>query len=336
MLTPASASVMSGTSQAYTVEGFDAANNDLGADTGATLSITPDGSCTAYTCTATTAGAHTVTATDGTAQGTATLTVTPGPLDHLALSPASSLIASGGSQTYTVEGFDAANNDLGPDSSATLAITPDGSCTGYTCTATTAGAHTVTATDGDGTGTAKLTVATTGTYPVSFTASVNVPEYVVASVQEITGAEITVTGVEAADCNSPTYTKSFCDYDLTGATGTLYGTEQDGTYTPCSASAQEYLYLTEADQPEGYFGGSVELGNPPDGNGEFGIEVEAGAPDRTDIDGGCLAGIGVGSPGGDLSAPWVPGSQTSSWTAYGENEYEMLAAVGTVTVTWQY
>ena len=112
--------------------------------------------------TPTTAGTSTfqITATDAdgaTATKSFTLTVA-GSLDHLVLSPASASIASGGSQSYTVEGYDAANDDLGPDTSATLSISPDGSCTAYTCTATTAGPHTVTATDGDATGTATLTV----------------------------------------------------------------------------------------------------------------------------------------------------------------------------------
>ena len=110
----------------------------------------------------------TVTATDGAAQGTATLTVTSVPLDHLALSPASSSITSGAAQTYTVEGFDASNDDLGSLTDATLLISPDGSCTAYTCTATTAGTHTVTATDGTAQGTATLTVITSYAAPCVF------------------------------------------------------------------------------------------------------------------------------------------------------------------------
>jgi Putative Ig domain len=93
-----------------------------------------------------------------------------GPLDHLTLSPASAPIAPRGSETYTVEGYDASNNDLGPVTDAILSITPDGSCTAYTCTATGAGAHTVTASDGTAKGTALLTVtsaaAVVNTIPV--------------------------------------------------------------------------------------------------------------------------------------------------------------------------
>src|SRR5205823_1620046 len=87
------------------------------------------------------------------------LTVTAGPLDHLALSPASATITAGGSQAYTAQGRDQFNNSLGDvTASTTFSISPDGSCTGATCTATAAGAHTVTGNDGGKTGTASLQV----------------------------------------------------------------------------------------------------------------------------------------------------------------------------------
>lgn len=82
-----------------------------------------------------------------------------GSLDHLVLAPASQTIAPNAPATYTVEGFDSANVSLGPVTDALLAIAPDGTCTLYDCTATTAGIHTVTATKGTVTGTATLTVS---------------------------------------------------------------------------------------------------------------------------------------------------------------------------------
>ncbi len=128
-----------------------------------TFSITPDGSCPFASCTATMAGAHTVTATDGAKTATASLTVTPGSLDHLVLSPASATISAGASQAYTAHGADASGNDLGDVTAATsFSIAPDGSCTGASCTATVAGAHTVTATDSGKTGTASLGVTGSG------------------------------------------------------------------------------------------------------------------------------------------------------------------------------
>ena len=76
VLSPATATVASGTPQAYTATGYDQYGNSLGDVTGSTtFSIGPDGTCAAATCSATTTGPHTVTGTDGTATGTATLTV---------------------------------------------------------------------------------------------------------------------------------------------------------------------------------------------------------------------------------------------------------------------
>src|SRR6185369_10698794 len=125
-LSPASASISSGGSQAYTAQGRDQYDNSLGDMTAATtFSIAPNGSC----------------------------------IDHIVISPATATIAAGGSQAYTAEGFDAANNSLGDVTAATtFSIGPNGSCTGATCTATVSGAHTVTGNDGGKTATASLNV----------------------------------------------------------------------------------------------------------------------------------------------------------------------------------
>ena len=160
VISPASASISAGGSRAYTAEGFDSANNSLGDVTeSTTFSIGPDGSCTGATCTATTAGPHTVTGNDGGKTSTAALTVTAGPLHHLALSPASATIPSGGSQSYTADGRDQYDNSLGDvTSTTTFSISPNGSCTGASCGAVAAGAHTVTGTKSGKTGTASLQV----------------------------------------------------------------------------------------------------------------------------------------------------------------------------------
>ncbi|HYM57163.1 MAG TPA: right-handed parallel beta-helix repeat-containing protein [Solirubrobacteraceae bacterium] len=80
-------------------------------------------------------------------------------LDHIVVSPASASIASGATQSYTAEGFDAQNNSLGDvTSSTTFTIAPDGSCSASACTATTGGSHTVTGTNAGKTATAGLSV----------------------------------------------------------------------------------------------------------------------------------------------------------------------------------
>ena len=160
MISPASATIAAGGSQAYTAQGFDASNSSLGDVTAfTTFSIGPDGTCTAASCTATTAGAHTVTGNDSGKTSTASLMVTAGALDHLALAPASATIPSGGSQAYTAQGRDQYDNSLGDVTAATtFSIAPDGSCTGATCTASVSGAHTVTGTSASKGGTASLQV----------------------------------------------------------------------------------------------------------------------------------------------------------------------------------
>src|SRR5439155_304524 len=167
-LSPASRAITAGNSQTYTAEGFDQYNNSLGDVTAATtFTITPDGSCSGANCSATVADSssshHTVTGDDGGETGTASLKVDAGALHHLALSPASATIAAGGSQTYTAEGRDIYNNSLGDVTAATtFTITPDGSCTDATCTATVADTgsshHTVHGDDAGKTGDASLTV----------------------------------------------------------------------------------------------------------------------------------------------------------------------------------
>ena len=59
-ISPDTATITAGDTQAYTAEGFDAFGNsrgDVTADT--TFSISPDGSCTLADCGSTVAGAHT-------------------------------------------------------------------------------------------------------------------------------------------------------------------------------------------------------------------------------------------------------------------------------------
>ena len=67
-------------------------------------------------------------------------------IDSIALSPSSGSIGSGDAQAYMVTGHDAGGASLGDvTSSATLTISPDGSCVGARCTPAKTGVHTVTA-----------------------------------------------------------------------------------------------------------------------------------------------------------------------------------------------
>jgi outer membrane protein assembly factor BamB len=158
-LTPANATILAGGSQTYVVNGFDSYGNNLGDMTAiAAFTITPDGTCNAGSCSATVVGNHSVVAiVNKNYPANATLYVKPGALDHITLSPASATIVAGGSQAYTVQGFDSYGNAVGINSFA-IAIAPDGSCTNG-CSATKAGPHTVTAAAGGKSATASLTVS---------------------------------------------------------------------------------------------------------------------------------------------------------------------------------
>src|SRR5437899_8329081 len=97
-------------------------------------------SCTALFPNTTLSRPHTVTGTDGGKTATASLSVNPGLLDHIEIRPTSLTISAVGSSCYTAHGFDAFNNSLGNVTGATtFTISPNGSCTGATCTATVAG-----------------------------------------------------------------------------------------------------------------------------------------------------------------------------------------------------
>jgi hypothetical protein len=91
------------------------------------------------------------------------------PYPDLVLTPSTSTVSYGASQTYSATAFDAHANNLGTVTSATtFTIAPDGTCSGSSCTPASVGTHTVTGTDGSVTGTATLNVTPA---PVTVTAN---------------------------------------------------------------------------------------------------------------------------------------------------------------------
>ena len=81
-----------------------------------------------------------------------------GPLASIVIAPKTASIVPGGTQAYTVEGFDGFGNSRGDETDGTTFSIADGSCTLAVCTATTYGAHTVTAARNGFTDTATLNV----------------------------------------------------------------------------------------------------------------------------------------------------------------------------------
>ena len=161
----------------------------------------------------------------------ASVNFTTGTLDHIVVSPSSATItADGPGQAYTVTGYDALNNSLGDvTTDMTFTISPDGSCTGATCSATTAGSHTVTATD-----TSTGTISDTATLNVNAGAPSTLTSTITASpgsvVADNTTSTITVRLKDAAGNNVPS---SGGTVALATTLGTLSAVTDNGngTYT---------------------------------------------------------------------------------------------------------
>jgi len=95
-------------------------------------------------------------------------------LTSITISPASATVTAGAAQSYSAQGFDQNGVSMGDvTGSTTFSIAPNGSCTGSSCTATTAdagtGHHTVTGNNSGKTATASLTVSPAGASTLSLT-----------------------------------------------------------------------------------------------------------------------------------------------------------------------
>ena len=110
-VSPPLATIISGQTQAYTIQAFDTNNKTMGDMTGLTnFSISPDGSCTGNICTASAGGPHTVTASNAGKIATAGLQVN---YNSIQISPPTATIISGGSQAYAVQAFGVNNTKPG-------------------------------------------------------------------------------------------------------------------------------------------------------------------------------------------------------------------------------
>jgi hypothetical protein len=172
-ISPVNATITVGGSQSYTATAYDVAGNSLGDVTGLTVfTISPEGSCPGATCTPAASGTHTVTGSYNGNVATATLAVNASPFHHIAISPLTASIVAGGSQTYTATAYDVDGNSLGDVTGLTVfTISPNGSCTGATCTGAS-GTHTVTGSYNGGKATATLLVYDAA-YTITAAADVN-------------------------------------------------------------------------------------------------------------------------------------------------------------------
>ena len=145
-----------------------------------------------------------------------TQVVNAGPLASLTLSPASAIVATNTAQLYTVRGFDEFGNDLGDQtSSASLTISPNGTCTANSCLATVAGLKVVTAGVGGVTTTASLDVRPRQT--ISF------PAIAVKTMLQ-SPVPATATATSGLPVNFTSTTPSVCSADgVNGTSITLIG-----------------------------------------------------------------------------------------------------------------
>ena len=121
-ISPDSATIIAGSTEAYTAQSLDQFDNLIANVTGSTaFGITPaaGGSWAANVYTSAKAGLWTVTGTYSGLTDTATIGVAAGPLHHIIISPDGAAIIAGNPQSYTAEAFDQFSNTLGDVTSGT-------------------------------------------------------------------------------------------------------------------------------------------------------------------------------------------------------------------------
>src|SRR5262249_48041097 len=143
-LTPQKAVTGVGHTITYSADGLDSEGHPVVSLTDYTrFLISPEGLCAGANCTALKPGLHRVIGVvdlgnDSTLRGTASVLAEA----RLTLKPDPATISAGESVTYKAY----LNPDVEVTKQTMFSISPDGSCNGATCTATTAGDHTITGT----------------------------------------------------------------------------------------------------------------------------------------------------------------------------------------------
>jgi hypothetical protein len=167
-LSPSTSTVTAGAGVAFTAQGRDSSDNNLGDVTaGTTFTIAPNGLCSGAVCTATVAGPHTVTGTNSGAAGTASLTVTPAaPVLSLQLTPGTLVADGAATSTALIKVADQYGNPRAADpvtletnGDATISAVLDNGDGSYSATvaaSTVASTQTLTARAGAASATAQL------------------------------------------------------------------------------------------------------------------------------------------------------------------------------------
>lgn len=113
IISPKSATIVAGSSQAFFVTAYDQYGNNLGDVTGSATLNALGASVSGNLVSATSVGSYMITASYNGKTDAANLTVIPAGVDKIKISPTSSNINAGSFQSYSVEAFDQFGNDLG-------------------------------------------------------------------------------------------------------------------------------------------------------------------------------------------------------------------------------
>ena len=162
VVSPATEEMNAGSSEAFTATASDQYGNQWDVSNSASWAVSSGagGSWTGNTYTSGNTGDWVVTAALGGLYGTASLTVNPGTALSISITPGSTSIAAGQSQTFTVMASDSNGNNWAVTSSSTWSIDSGagGSWVGNTYTSSNAGTWSVTTTYSGVSSTASLTV----------------------------------------------------------------------------------------------------------------------------------------------------------------------------------
>jgi len=175
-LSPETSTLTAGSSEMFATTAIDNCGNswDVSGTTVWGISTGAGGSWSANVYTAGKANVWTVTGTVGGLSASAPLTVTPGSATSISLTPKTSTIIAGATQTFAVTAFDSFGNSWTATSSATLQVDPEasGSLSGNVYTSCNSGTWTVSVTCLGLTDTTTITV--THSSPLSVSISPNI------------------------------------------------------------------------------------------------------------------------------------------------------------------
>ena len=325
VLAPKAATINAGVSQSYTATAYDTFGNSWTIDAvyscpNSTVAIS--GSAISSNL----VGSYTITGTYNGKSDTATLMVIANPdeLGHITISPKSSRIPAGSSQSYSVEAFDVYNNNLGIVTSSTIFTAQSATVTENSVSAS-GGTYTVTATYQGKTDTATLSImASTSSSSSSSTSS------------PPTISTYTVTFTELGLPQDTTWNITFNSITKTSNTSTIsFSGIRVGQYswnTTTAVIIQEQTTRYVSNQSEGTLNVSTDLNVELNYTTQYYLTVisENGNPTGQGwYKAGSIAAFSVDEQVTDSS-----GAQSffAGWIGTGEGSYSGQEATQTVTM----